>query len=262
MNNLRENNIPFAQDQIFTIPFTPDPLFHDGNDITWPASEPHTAANAVFVVRFDAARFESRRFSMHDLHCPPRIAASVRRRQAEFFWGRLCARAALERCGIAGRQVPIGPMREPVWPPGVVGSITHGNTLAAAVVLPAPRYGGIGIDIEAVTRAIEPASLLGTIVCGRELAYLRSVCAAPDLVRLLLLVFSAKESFFKAVFGLVNRFIDFDAIEVRHVDLDRQYLTFAVMREQGRRFLVGQTCRIGYAWLDDDHVMTRFCWTP
>src|SRR5947208_1552294 len=69
-------------------------------------------------------------------------------RRREFRAGRLYARQALRGLGIPETAIPIGPDRAPIWPKGVVGSISHSRNLCAAVVGLSADYLGIGIDIE------------------------------------------------------------------------------------------------------------------
>jgi 4'-phosphopantetheinyl transferase EntD len=53
---------------------------------------------------------------------------SVEKRWREFAAGRSCARKALAASGHAPVAVLQGAGREPVWPQGIVGSITHCST--------------------------------------------------------------------------------------------------------------------------------------
>src|SRR5450830_253804 len=77
------------------------------------------------------------------------IAGAVPARIAEFAAGRHCAHQALQAFGVAA-DVPLlrGPRREPLWPAGLVGSITHTAGYCAAVVAPASACAGLGIDAE------------------------------------------------------------------------------------------------------------------
>ena len=119
------------------------------------------------------------------------------RREAEFRAGRACAREALAQLGVCNWPLIPGPTREPRWPPGVVGSITHAEGYCAAAVASADVCGGLGIDVEAIGRVGEAVAGL---ICGAdELCRLDDCDAATRRVRLALL-FSAKESVFKAVF--------------------------------------------------------------
>jgi hypothetical protein len=80
----------------------------------------------------------------HDVHCDELrlMASAVPRRRAEFAAGRACARAALRRLGINGWPLLVGSKREPLWPAGVVGSITHTDGLVAAAVSRRPHLPG------------------------------------------------------------------------------------------------------------------------
>jgi 4'-phosphopantetheinyl transferase EntD len=81
----------------------------------------------------------------------PFVARFAPRRLAEFVSGRACARRALVALGVPDalrRAIPVGAHGQPVWPAGVVGSITHCPGRCAAVAAPSDRYRSIGIDNE------------------------------------------------------------------------------------------------------------------
>jgi 4'-phosphopantetheinyl transferase EntD len=75
------------------------------------------------------------------------IRSAATSRREEFLTGRWCARDALSKLGVPTSPVLVGCRGEPLWPNGVVGTITHGAGLAAAVVGRFDRWWGIGIDI-------------------------------------------------------------------------------------------------------------------
>jgi 4'-phosphopantetheinyl transferase EntD len=73
-------------------------------------------------------------------------------RALEFASGRAYAKRALSMLGIDNVDLPIGPNRAPVWPTGIVGSITHvrcgdGGMYAAAIAR-TDVVQAIGIDLE------------------------------------------------------------------------------------------------------------------
>src|SRR4051812_24879633 len=72
------------------------------------------------------------------------IKAAVPSRRHEFVLGRWCARQALAELGVMARAIPVGHQRMPVWPAGVVGSITHCRGFVGAVVAPADQLRAIG----------------------------------------------------------------------------------------------------------------------
>lgn len=89
----------------------------------------------IYSTRYSADQFDQRLFDSAGLECPPHVARSVVKRQAEYYHGRLCARRALQSIGIHDFTVHTGKQREPVWPPGVIGSISHNGEFAVAVAM-------------------------------------------------------------------------------------------------------------------------------
>src|SRR5690348_12722868 len=81
--------------------------------------------------------FETRSLAWNEKLFPEEheyVANSIRSRQDEFRTGRYCARKALHRLGIPAISIPAGSNREPIWPYGYIGSITHCNGFCAAAV--------------------------------------------------------------------------------------------------------------------------------
>jgi 4'-phosphopantetheinyl transferase EntD len=214
----------------------------------------------LLCATFDAARFDAACFARHSVELPETIASAVPKRQAEFFHGRLCARAALARHGVVGADVAIGARREPVWPDGFVGSITHSHGIAAAVALPRHACNGVGIDIETVARGTSVVALSRVAVSARELAYLQSPEQEVPLATLLTLVFSAKESFYKSVFATAGRVLGFDVIEIVGIDVAGGRMTFEVMRPVTPRFRPGVVFTVDCALPDAERVLTGFRW--
>ncbi|MBI9114198.1 4'-phosphopantetheinyl transferase family protein [Sanguibacter suaedae] len=115
-------------------------------------------------------------------------------RRFQSLLARDCARTALARIGVRPVAIPRGPTGAPVWPDGVVGSLTHTTGLQAAVVGPRSVYAGLGIDVEPCHR-LRPG-VARTFAAPVELAGAAEVLgdAGP------LAVFCAKEAAFKAWF--------------------------------------------------------------
>jgi 4'-phosphopantetheinyl transferase EntD len=136
--------------------------------------------------------------------------ATIERRRREFTVGRACARRALQAFGIVGVAVSTGLHREPKWPRGVVGSITHCAGYCAAAVALGDHVAGIGIDAEVNTAL--PQDLVAMVCTPAERRWLQS---APDTgIDWPTLIFSAKESIFKAWFPLARRWLGFEDAEL------------------------------------------------
>ncbi|KQV30520.1 4'-phosphopantetheinyl transferase [Massilia sp. Root335] len=214
----------------------------------------------VCILPFAEDRFDPASFGAEGIACPPGVARSVRRRQAEFFAGRLAARHALARLHAASYEVPIGAMREPVWPPGIVGSISHSRQYAAAVALAAGRRCGVGIDIEHVVTAEMQASLLATALSRAEFDGLRRLDTALSIAARVTIAFSAKESLYKGAFGSVGRFFDFSAAAVTAVDVEHRTLSLTLTETLSADFVQGQRCTVAYDFIDPATVLTSFVW--
>jgi len=130
------------------------------------------------------------------------------RRRQEFAQGRACARLALSAIGIHDVAIPRGPNREPVWPAGVTGSISHTDTCAAAAVAPFGVTGSLGLDLEA---AIPLEDRLVDMICRPEELQRQPERDGELYTKLL---FSIKESIFKCLWPHVRCYFDFLEMEV------------------------------------------------
>ena len=136
------------------------------------------------------------------------------KRVREFALARHCAREAMARLGIEGAHgLPIlrAGTRAPRWPAGLVGSITHNGAMAAAVVARNRDYLGIGIDLE---RA-RPVSqrLTARIALPNEQAWLDGLPHTERSIGFALL-FSAKESIYKAINPITGVYLGFHDVRV------------------------------------------------
>jgi len=133
------------------------------------------------------------------------IKRAVAPRRAEFATARACARQALEQMAVPVGPILRGAKREPIWPPGIVGSITHCTGYRAAAVARLTEVLTIGIDAE--PHAAIPERVAARVLDADERAW---TAAAPAGIRWDRLIFSAKESVYKAWFPLARRFLDFN----------------------------------------------------
>jgi 4'-phosphopantetheinyl transferase EntD len=225
----------------------------------WPLD--HATTLAVARIGFTPAPIDVDGFRRAGIDCPDRIAASVPKRRAEFFHGRLCARAAIRLLGREAPQIGIGPRREPLWPADLVGSITHAADLAAAVVLPVGGgYRGVGLDIETVLGDDGAREVGGVVASADETRYLAAFEQALGRNVPLTLLFSAKESFFKAVHGAVGRYFNFDALTLERIDLAARRMHFRQCEDLGPDLPPGTRHAVHFQLLDAAHVATVCLW--
>lgn len=217
---------------------------------------------SIRLLEFEVSDFDPDMFAATGILCPPRIARSVRKRQAEFFFGRLAARQALAATAdqLGPVEIGIGNARQPLWPGGVIGSITHDHRFAAATAETGSRRNGIGIDIERIIEPDQSCSLLDTIVDKQEMGTVRAHAEAWPSTVLLTLAFSAKESLFKAAYRTVGHIFDFGAAHVISLDPVAGRLRLKLTQRLCGDFVAGQECEIGFEFLDPCTLITHFVW--
>jgi len=134
------------------------------------------------------------------------MGRAVASRVAEFAAGRLCARNALRAFGVDAFALRVGADRQPLWPAALIGSITHTAGLCAAAVARRGTLVGVGIDSELIARAAP--EFLPRIGVASEVAWVQSLRPAEQSAAILLL-FSAKEAFYKSQYPLTAEWLDF-----------------------------------------------------
>lgn len=140
------------------------------------------------------------------------VARAVERRRREFTTVRHCARAAMDRLGLPPVPIIPGQRGAPGWPDGVVGSMTHCQGYRAAAVAHARDMATVGIDAE--PHEPLPGDVGGLIMLPAEREQISALAAAEPDVCWDRLLFSAKESVYKAWYPLTARWLDFHEARV------------------------------------------------
>ena len=126
-------------------------------------------------------------------------------RRAAYQWGRALARRAMADLGAPPAAIGRGSRRQPLWPDGLVGSITHCAGYCAAAVARASGFASVGVDAEVVQPLRD--GLLERIASQDELA---PYAGHDGSERLGMAIFSAKEAVYKAWFPLAERWLGFE----------------------------------------------------
>ncbi|WP_024796753.1 4'-phosphopantetheinyl transferase family protein [Tomitella biformata] len=145
------------------------------------------------------------------------IARAVDKRQREYASARHCARAAMGRLGLD----PVGILKDekgaPQWPRGIVGSMTHTEGYRAAAVGFSMGMRSVGIDAE--QHAPLPSDgVLSSVSLPAEREWLAAAGSGESSgsgpgeggVHWDRLLFSAKESTYKAWYPLTERWLGFE----------------------------------------------------
>lgn len=135
------------------------------------------------------------------------VARAVAKRRREFTLVRSCARRAMEKLGVPAQPVLTGERGAPRWPAGLVGSMTHCDGYCAAALVRATDLASLGIDAE--PDGPLPDGVLPTVSLPVEAERLRRLAEERPGVHWDRLLFSAKESVYKAWFPLTGEWLDF-----------------------------------------------------
>ncbi len=186
------------------------------------------------------------------------VVCAVPRRRLEFAAGRHCARRAMETLGHTTVSLPRRPDRTPGWPDGIVGSITHTNTWAAAAV--GRRDQGvtaIGIDLEPANELT--ADLWSSVSTPQERSQLADLKGfAPGYAAHL--IFCMKEAAYKCQYTLSNAVLEFEDLAVE-VNADGRTF-FAVFRRAADPFRVTDRLLGCFAVFDGHFATSVVVMTP
>ena len=176
------------------------------------------------------------------------LGPAVERRRSEFTTTRACARRAFAMLDLPPQPVPSGAKGEPVWPASVVGSITHCEGYGACAIARADAFITVGIDAE--PNEPLPDGVAAEIASADELLWLAELAPVLPEVHLDRLLYSAKESVYKAWFPLARRWLDFDAAGVT---IDPAAGTFAAqLLAGGPQLEDGPLTELSGRWLARD----------
>lgn len=181
-------------------------------------------------------------FAEEERLLPPKTSP---RRAAEFRLGRRAAHLALKAIGHQPRPILRGPKREPLWPTGVAGSITHAGDLAIAAVAHLSDVGGIGIDLEARDRYF-PA--LGSEVAVEEELVVLGQMQGRARGDATIEIFSAKETIYKAHYPRIGRYFGFDAARI---EFGQGHLVGYFTEPLDPLYPVDRPMEIGRLWIGD-----------
>ena len=152
-------------------------------------------------------------------------------RKDEFLLGRVCASKAYELC--TGRKLlslPVNPDRSPEWPSDVVGTISHNQYWVGAAVAKSTDMIGIGMDFEVLGRT--------KIELAKQIRTPQDLKKHPKLSdeELLTIIFSCKESLYKALYPNVKKFFGFEDAALRELDLSNGLFTIDLLTQLSLKF--------------------------
>ncbi|AVH55306.1 MULTISPECIES: 4'-phosphopantetheinyl transferase family protein [Streptomyces] len=140
------------------------------------------------------------------------LTRAVEKRRREFTTVRFCARRAMEKLGVPPGPILPGERGAPLWPAGLIGSMTHCEGYSAAALARATDLVSLGIDAE--PHLALPEGVLEAVALPTEVSRLDRLGAEIPSVHWDRLLFSAKESVYKAWFPLTAQWLDFSEADI------------------------------------------------
>jgi len=172
------------------------------------------------------------------------LSSSNSNRWSEYSTGRALAHELMPLLGC--RIGPIGrdESRAPIWPAGLLGSISHTGSLAVAALARRNRCRSLGVDLERINR-------VGSRLAGQVLTESEREGSAGG-PQALAVAFAAKEAGYKATYPIVQRFIAFKEAEV---DIDWETSRFSLRYVGANEECRVMECATGQFLLHGPHVL-------
>ncbi|PKM45766.1 MAG: hypothetical protein CVV05_05770 [Gammaproteobacteria bacterium HGW-Gammaproteobacteria-1] len=139
------------------------------------------------------------------------------KRQREFRAGRNAAHEALQQLQAPQQPILWGSRREPVWPSGYLGTISHCHDLCVAACAIKGEIVGMGVDVEPLSPL--PEGVERYIHTDMEHSLLEQ-SGLPQR-----LIFSAKECLYKCYYPLLTRYFGFQSVSLAF-DIKNQTFCF------------------------------------
>ena len=198
------------------------------------------------LIIFDTNHYAPRLYQDYNIDFPKTLHDSIVSRQAEFLAGRICAQRVMHALGHTATTIGIGQQKEPLWPAGLVGSLSHTHNVATSVAQPGNRQSALGIDIERIRSGKTVDALVKRTMVAAEQRILAQSSLPFNTACTML--FSAKESFYKAFYPLVKQYFFFDTLQL--VSLSNHACTVEVQRDIGDTLRAQQQYTIEFALVD------------
>lgn len=195
-------------------PVKPEYFNLRANDFLFGLQETSSGIEDVVLLQgsFQETAYSDDLFQECNVDFPTKLTKAVDVRRADFLAGRMLLKCAQNRLGLANQQIKIGPHRAPVWPDDCRGSVTHSHGRVACL-LTASVNSHLGIDLEKIASENALKALRQQVLNDAERTLVSSAKDwQPDV--LATLVFSAKETLFKALYPKVQSYFGFDAANI------------------------------------------------
>jgi len=197
---------------------------------------------------FRPQNFDPSLFINQKIYYDKYLEISTNKRQCEFLAGRYAAKLAFSHYIDADNilPIPIGKHGEPIWPDKYLGSISHSNKQAICAIAKKSKVSYLGIDIEYYfndSRTLKIRELIMTVKEKRILKWINFSESQSAT-----LIFSAKESIYKAFFLQTNGKIDLKSSILIGIDNTNKILFFNIKEELVKIYHIPPLIEVSYVF--------------
>ncbi|MDT0177376.1 4'-phosphopantetheinyl transferase superfamily protein [Enterobacter sp. BRE11] len=201
--------------------------------------------------RFDLTLYDDSFSARWNLPFPSAVQQAVKKRRAEYLASRWLAREVTGEIGIPDFLLKNHSDRSPVWPPGVQASLSHTDGAVALAMTRQPLC--IGVDIESVMSLHTAEETAALLMSSQEEARLRALPLPFSQAATLL--FSLKESLYKALWPQLHQPMDFPQASLLEADITTGKAVIVLNHSFSAAFAAGMRLEADFR-LEADRVLT------
>lgn len=193
-------------------------------------------------------------WQQYDLARPDYLLNAVPKRLNEFYAGRILAQAILQQHFDYSASITSMSERLPIWPKGFKGSISHSNNKLVVAISSQVNY--LGIDIENIVDenfAKDSAALI--LTSAEQYLWKTGQIQGLNFREYLTLIFSLKESLYKAVYPVAQSYIDFLEALVEQFDFENKLVQLSFCPKVREKYGLLEHYQ-GYWKIEDERVLT------
>jgi 4'-phosphopantetheinyl transferase EntD len=189
---------------------------------------------------------------LKDFNSLSKITNYHKKRQQEFLLGRFSAKMNFKKnyqYDLA--DLDFGIDRNPIWPNNFVGSISHSKSYAISAIGLKKELNYLGIDVESISRVND--SIAQKILIDRDIKQIDGF----DLDELYTLIFSAKESFYKALFPKYGKYFGFENAFVNNISIENSTFEISLANDLNDHFTMAKFKSIpGKYYIFENHIIS------
>jgi enterobactin synthetase component D len=183
------------------------------------------------------------------------LIGAIYGRKEEFVAARACALLGLNKLNANNKIVMRSSKRHPIWPQGFIGSISHTKDLALASIYKEGYCKSVGVDCEILIKPERFESIKDYITRAEDLRLLNNLDCNSKLSILQTLVFSAKESLYKAISPLYEEFFGFQEAYLDKINFEEG--TFSIiLKTKVDKLKPYEATYFGRFLCSDTHIIT------